>query len=358
MAKGRTVKTLGLLCALLWLLPAHAGAAPEHMPYDAALCLSYRTLTDAQQALFDRLYDALLLGAEEVPLPEHTRYEDASVVMHTLLRDCPELCALDSSFTLLYYRNTPEEAHGVAVEYVLPPQTQAQLLELAQETACTGGDALSREEALHTLLCRRVTYDETAPNRYSAYGALCEGSAVCEGYAEAMALLYRLSGVGCSVVSGSYLPDGQTRIAHSWNMVQIGNDCAWLDVTLDDQQETAFYYFNLTDAQLCADHLPDESRALLPACDAPELNWYVRHGLMAPDEPEELRDFLYEHFRGLWRDGEPVRLRFSGAETYRAVSDGLDGLLAAWRADEPDAAAGESYAVISVPAQHCLTLLP
>ena len=110
---------------------------------------------------------------------------------------------------------------------------------------------------LHDALLGRCTYAKTdSADAHTAYGALCENTAVCEGYAEAYALLLELCGIPNQLVMGI------DRIGehHVWNLVQI--DDAWyhVDVTWDDRDPLCRYrYFLCNDAALEQDHSWDKS---------------------------------------------------------------------------------------------------
>lgn len=51
-----------------------------------------------------------------------------------------------------------------------------------------------REKLLHDRLAAKITYVETS-NAHNAYGAIVEGKAVCEGYAEAYQYLLQCAGL-------------------------------------------------------------------------------------------------------------------------------------------------------------------
>ena len=73
---------------------------------------------------------------------------------------------------------------------------------------------------LHDYLITHCEYDGTYP-KTSAFNALVEGSAVCDGYSKAYKVLCDQAGLTCEFVSSE-------AINHSWNMVQVGNgDTAW-----------------------------------------------------------------------------------------------------------------------------------
>lgn len=88
-------------------------------------------------------------------------------------------------------------------------------------------------QALHDYLVRNCVYDRSAvievisPSR-TAYGALANGEAVCQGYSLAYKLLLRRAGVPAVYV-------GSDSMQHAWNMVQMENN-GWyhVDVTWDD----------------------------------------------------------------------------------------------------------------------------
>ena len=81
------------------------------------------------------------------------------------------------------------------------------------------------EKALiaHDYLVDSCRYDvedltETDWENHMAYGALAEGSCVCQGYAEAFKLLMEAAGVECITVTGTAGGDD-----HMWNCVQLGD---------------------------------------------------------------------------------------------------------------------------------------
>lgn len=93
-----------------------------------------------------------------------------------------------------------------------------------------------KEKALHDYLIKNCYYDLNAaenpsayPESFSAYGALVNGKAVCEGYADSMKLL--LSSVGIKTL---YLTGQGNGNSHAWNEVNIGGKWYFLDATFDD----------------------------------------------------------------------------------------------------------------------------
>lgn len=106
-------------------------------------------------------------------------------------------------------------------------------------------NGINRYEKLKSIndqLCDLITYPDVwgyledgssfyGPMAHEPTGALLNGSAVCEGYAEALKLLCDREGIPCITVVGS--GNGG---AHKWNYVQM-DDGLWyiLDATWNDQ---------------------------------------------------------------------------------------------------------------------------
>lgn len=112
-----------------------------------------------------------------------------------------------------------------------------------------GADGLSDYEkicAVNEYLCDNVYYPDEEPYEpvtHTAYGALKNGCAVCEGYACATKLILNSYGVECDIEVGDCLNGG----GHAWNLVKL--DGAWyqLDVTWDDQSNDRSDYLLVTD---------------------------------------------------------------------------------------------------------------
>ncbi len=163
-----------------------------------------------------------------------------------------------------------------------------------------------KELKLHDAIIQNCTYDMQAPNAYSAYGALVEGRAVCEGYAEAFQYLLHRAGINCLLITG--WSNGQ---AHAWNAVQLGTDWYYTDVTWDDpapqsgQTEKVYHgYFNLTLGLMNQDHIPEEN-ILLPSADKLEQNYHHRQGTL-------VKDFDEKQVLGWLQQGLRIRVYVTG----------------------------------------------
>ncbi len=107
-----------------------------------------------------------------------------------------------------------------------------------------------KEICFYELLCDRTDYsDLESDTKYTAFGAICSGSAVCEGYAKAMQLLCKRSGIECLLVRG--VTGG---IHHMWNMIKLSDKWYELDLTLSDRPGSTpnYFYFNATTEEFSA----------------------------------------------------------------------------------------------------------
>ena len=104
-------------------------------------------------------------------------------------------------------------------------------------------DETERMDAIYDWICTHVTYDHESAGtlKHSAYAALVDKTAVCQGYA---VLLYRLAlmaGVNARVVSGT-----GNQVAHGWNLIKIGARWYQTDPTWDAGPMVHSFYLKAT----------------------------------------------------------------------------------------------------------------
>ena len=109
---------------------------------------------------------------------------------------------------------------------------------LRQTKGLDGRDQVLR---IHDLLCGMITYctdDDPWNENDWAVGALLDGKADCDGYADAFCLCCSLAGFGVYYQHGySLSPDRADDTTHMWNIVCIDGRWVFVDVTWDDQEE-------------------------------------------------------------------------------------------------------------------------
>lgn len=135
-----------------------------------------------------------------------------------------------------------------------------------------------RELAVHDALCERLTYKRVSDKSFTAYGALVEKTAVCEGYAESFQYLMYQCGIQCLAALGE--AGGGP---HKWNVIRIDGQYYHIDVTWDDPvSETPVIlhdYFNLTESFMKRDHTIETKDVYpLPVCNADKANYFKMKG--------------------------------------------------------------------------------
>lgn len=137
-----------------------------------------------------------------------------------------------------------------------------------------------KEVAIHDALVKHVSYYEyedinKIPSiKHTAYGALVQREAVCDGYSKAFKMLLEKAGIESIIASGS-----TEEVAHAWNIVKLEDEYYHVDVTSDkfeqDSKHVIHAYFNLTDRDISKTHVIDNSFKL-PECKSTKYDYYTK----------------------------------------------------------------------------------
>ena len=137
----------------------------------------------------------------------------------------------------------------------------AQINDIVPKLISSSMTTVDKELAIHDWIVNNVQYD-TSLTKYTAYDALVNHSAVCEGYA---LLAYRMlmsAGIQVKIVSGT-ANNGYGSESHAWNLVNIDGSWYHLDTTWDDPYSSrpilSHSYFNLTDDEISKNRTWDKT---------------------------------------------------------------------------------------------------
>ncbi|PEX86951.1 S-layer homology domain-containing protein [Bacillus cereus] len=203
--------------------------------YETNITLPYKTKNSNTEEVMNTLFNAYKEVANK---NEYTNFNRSNVSYS--LSGSPG----NYTFTLhITYRETKEQT-----EYVMK-QAKAIVSSIIQ----VGMDDHEKVKAIHDYVVKHVSYD-TSYKAYTAYEALVNRSAVCQGYALLTYQLLKEAGIENHFVVGT--GDGQP---HAWNLVKIDNKWYYLDTTFDDpipdeQGRVTYSYFNLSDEQIARNH--------------------------------------------------------------------------------------------------------
>ncbi len=157
---------------------------------------------------------------------------------------------------------------------------------LRKVTADASHNQFQTELVLHDSLLSFCSYESRAtelsdplevyPNAFTAFGALVEGRAVCEGYSRAMQLLLHKASIDCTLVSGK----DENGVSHMWNFVTVDGLNYHLDPTWNDSADSLHHsYFNLTTEEILRTHTIDGDNIGIDTCMSETGNYYRRMGL-------------------------------------------------------------------------------
>ena len=159
-----------------------------------------------------------------------------------------------------------------------------------------------RERLLHDRLAKSITYDLNEKYAHTAYGALVNGRAVCDGYTQAFQYLLQRVGIQSFMVTGTGKGGN-----HAWNIVRIDGRYYNVDLTWDDQESETFHaYFNLTDERIKDDHTFDTTVYRIPECNSTDANYFTHFG-------EKIQEFSEDDLGALIKtNGKKLHIYITG----------------------------------------------
>lgn len=146
-----------------------------------------------------------------------------------------------------------------------------------------GMSDFEKEVVIHDALVHHVNYYEyddinNIPDiKHTAYGALVQKEAVCDGYSKAFKLLLDKVGIDNIIVSGM-----AENVAHAWNIVKLNEEYYHVDITSDkiadkNNKYVVHKYFNVTDEEIAKTHTLDDFFEY-PKCNYKAYDYYTYNG--------------------------------------------------------------------------------
>lgn len=119
-----------------------------------------------------------------------------------------------------------------------------------------GAGEYEKVKAVHDFICQSVQYDKVHQKnehyhlKSTAYGALVNGRALCQGYSVLMYRMLRELGVECRVITGTVInPSGEEEY-HARDLVKVNGEYRCIDVMWDCQQNSYDYFLMPDDGLL------------------------------------------------------------------------------------------------------------
>lgn len=253
--------------------------------------------------------------------------EDFWHAYYAVLADHPEIFWIGTSAQVEESGLTGEVV-SYSFEVTVPAEERpAMKMELeAAADACIGGiwEEASEYEKIkyvYEYIIQTVEYSQDSHDSQNIQSALLYHASVCAGYSKAFQYILNRMGLFCTYITGTIQDGGD----HGWNMVRIGENYYYVDVTWGDpvflnQMEgdsggdvINYNYLCCTEADLFKTHIPGDSIAL-PSCTSDDYNYYKLNG------------FYYEYFdwstiynalmNSVWNDESTIVMKFGSQEAY------------------------------------------
>ena len=171
---------------------------------------------------------------------------------------------INTAFRMTTYTDVHNMYLRFNVEYYIDKQMNDRLEQemdaLLARIITRGMSDYDKIDAIYDWMCDNITYDYANLNddshtlKYTAYAALINRTAVCQGYAELLDRLAAKVGVDSCIISGWQTSTG---CRHAWNIVELSGRYYNVDATWDinyHANDSYFYFLR------CDDHFYDHTR--------------------------------------------------------------------------------------------------
>lgn len=307
-------------------------------------------LDENKRALCTCIYQGISSFEEEITLPEPVEEQLLSEIMWLISYDCPELFQISGDYSYYVRENEPDMVLSIKPTYILTPEEYTVAMNKVRDTLSTwlnssnARDEYEIEKLIYENLIQTCTYSEEGTHAGNVYGAIVLGSARCEGYAKAMCMALRTTGIESLILTGearTSASNEETRIEkHAWNIAKINGSYCQLDSTWDDPDEalsfdTCYAYFNLTDEEMYRSRSVDDiyKKWNLPACTNSVYSYHTQAGAFiyeGQDSGEAIKALLTQADSN---EKNYITGKFETEEQMQAFSEQLDTWISDWYYD-------------------------
>ncbi len=260
--------------------------------------------------------------------------EDFWRVYYAVLADHPEIFWTDTSAQVeesSLRKSVVTYQFDVTVPVEERDAVQEELREAAD--ACISQvppDATEYEKikCVYEYVIDTTEYDADCLDSQNVQSALLYHKSVCAGYSRAFQYILNRMGMFCTYITGSIRGGGD----HGWNMVRIGEDYYYVDVTWGDPvfaesmndydtEDTINYtYLCCTEEDLFKTHTPGDTIEL-PACTSDAYDYYKLNGYYYETFDEDtISQALMDSVRA---DEKRIMMKFGSEEAFEAAQKAL-----------------------------------
>lgn len=287
---------------------------------------------------FCALYRAVSQFETECSFPQQLSREELKNLMLLLSYECPELMQFSSATEMSYLVDEGGRVLSVQLQLCMGAEEwsskyqQCASVVNALARSVQGMSEEEKELAAYNYLTENCFYDFNAVWSASAYGALVDGRAKCDGISLAMKWILEEMGISCMVISGT---QPGVEIGHAWNIVCIDGTYYDLDVTNDVRSEdrnTRYYgAFNVSRnwiREKYPDKLSFSGFIILPGSQSMAMSMHAQKGAFVYTGTDYESQFFA--LLDAAADGESVYLQFESAEQYRSFIASINDIMSRW----------------------------
>lgn len=321
-------------------------------------------------AAYDAIGEAVKNGKTTVSISDYKiPATDLYLLIDTYNKDHPE----DYIFPKVYSYTTIAKGGKLCVNSIILEYNKGYDKYLFNRMANKLLDTVSGADSeyekalmLYNVLQQYVKYDYDALNAYSssgqilddegikaydAYGAIVNGKAVCEGYAEAYQYLLQRLGIECYIVTGNSKKDGG---AHEWNLIKLDGKYYHADITWDDVGALGnlyHNYFNITTEKILEGHTIEDPYGLLPNCTDINAAYKYKNVITSLDVDKIANLFTggRKKTANFYFTGLVTEFKTWWQSNYKAVFDKISGLQGGISYNILFSAVGNEYVVEVAP---------
>lgn len=243
----------------------------------------YDNLSQDEKTAYLTLYYGFVEYDDSIRM--EVQEEDLKDVFTAVLYDNPDMFWVDYEYDYMVYSDSvafsPKYRLTEDEVKTMQDSVNDKIDEIMTEVNKLDSD-YEKELYIHDYIIENTEYDiSTLENMGdTVHSVLVSGKSICEGYARTVQILLDKLGIENYLVTGDTESDGEI-LPHMWNIVNIDGDNYHLDVTwddLNDEFDTVYFYFNVTDEYISRDHYkinPQNNN-----CNSTKSNYFVKENTL------------------------------------------------------------------------------
>jgi len=295
----------------------------------------YETLNNKHKTIYSTLLSGLELQDNNIQVP-NVSLGELEMIFHSITMDNPHIFYVHVTQPFIYDASNSVIKPNYIYDRVTIKNYQSDInsLMIFFDSVKLFTD-IEKELFLHDYCLNNFTYnwaENPDMESYTIIGLLNKKTAVCQGIALFVKLVFDYVGIQSLVVNGEVSdPVNNKTEKHAWNIVSIEGNFYHLDVTWDmthKQKHNRYDYFNLCDREIKRDHkVVHEFQKQIPCCIAADKDYYSINNMVATSYIE-LEDCLLSQLK---HDKNVVFVKIKNmittTDSYRSLKDMLSKIV-------------------------------